>query len=244
MAHASTGDAAVLQKRSAETASISGSSTSDESTRKRKRKHKNKSNADGVSKSKNAAHINGRRPSAFDHRRDSLGKAARDPRDEPHLRKKRAVSGEGEKTRSPSPVIEDDGLSRPSKHRSRYSLFPSTTLVLTNFCAGLGTRKRSKESPEEAQQRREKMCGAVRALLECIGEDPDREGLLDTPSRYAKALLFLTKGYQDNVHDVVNGAIFRENHNEMVVVKSIEIYSLCEHHMVPFMGKVRSLAAT
>lgn len=82
------------------------------------------------------------------------------------------------------------------------------------------------------------MRGAVRTLLECVGEDPDREGLLDTPSRYAKALLFLTKGYQTNVDSIVNNALFSEGHNEMIVVKDIEIHSLCEHHLVPFNGKV------
>ena len=84
----------------------------------------------------------------------------------------------------------------------------------------------------------DKMRGAVRTLLECVGEDPDREGLLDTPSRYAKALMFLTKGYQTNVDSIVNNALFSEGHNEMIVVKDIEIHSLCEHHLVPFNGKV------
>lgn len=102
-----------------------------------------------------------------------------------------------------------------------------------------GTRARLEETPEEAEARLDKMRGAVRTLLECVGEDPDREGLLDTPSRYAKALLFLTKGYQVNVDDIVNKALFHEGHNEMVVVKDIEIHSLCEHHLVPFNGKVR-----
>jgi GTP cyclohydrolase I len=84
------------------------------------------------------------------------------------------------------------------------------------------------------------MQGAVRTLLECIGEDPGRDGLLDTPSRYAKALLFLTKGYHANVEDIVNNALFHEGHNEMVTVRDIDIFSLCEHHLVPFTGKESS----
>lgn len=82
------------------------------------------------------------------------------------------------------------------------------------------------------------MKGAVRTMLECLGEDPEREGLLGTPERYAKAMLFFTKGYQQNVRDIVGGAIFHEGHNELVIVKDIEVFSLCEHHMVPFTGKV------
>ena len=83
------------------------------------------------------------------------------------------------------------------------------------------------------------MVGSVRAILECIGEDPKREGLLSTPERYAKALLFMTKGYFENVSDVLNGAVFCEDYDELVIVKDIEFSSLCEHHLVPFTGKVR-----
>lgn len=89
---------------------------------------------------------------------------------------------------------------------------------------GRGTRERREETEEQQAERLDRMRGAVRTLLECIGEDPDREGLLDTPSRYAKALLFLTKGYQVNAQDIVNNALFREGHSEMVIVKDIEVF--------------------
>eukprot|EP00160_Parvularia_atlantis_P019231 Unigene7448_Nuclearia_a/m.22904 Unigene7448_Nuclearia_a/g.22904 ORF Unigene7448_Nuclearia_a/g.22904 Unigene7448_Nuclearia_a/m.22904 type:complete len:185 (+) Unigene7448_Nuclearia_a:206-760(+) len=82
------------------------------------------------------------------------------------------------------------------------------------------------------------MSDAVRVLLECVGEDPMREGLLKTPERYAKALLFFTKGYEENIDEVINDALFSEDHDEMVVVKNIDIFSMCEHHMVPFTGKI------
>lgn len=103
---------------------------------------------------------------------------------------------------------------------------------------GRGTRERLEENPEQAAARLDKISDAVRTILECLGEDPNREGLLGTPERYAKAMLYFTRGYQENVRDVVNGAIFHEGHKELVIVKDIEVFSLCEHHMVPFTGKV------
>lgn len=169
-------------------------------------------------------------------RRDSISAPARDPRDIPDRPKKKkskkstphtttstpvvaaAAATSGTVTRSPSPVIDFDGLSRPSS----------------------GTRERLEETKEQADKRLARMCGAVRTILECVGEDADREGLLATPERYAKAMLFFTKGYQQNVRDIVNGAIFEEGHNEMVIVKDIEVFSMCEHHLVPFTGKVSS----
>lgn len=81
------------------------------------------------------------------------------------------------------------------------------------------------------------LSGSVRNILETIGEDPDREGLLKTPERVAKAQLFLTQGYQQNAEDILRSAIFEEQYDEMILVKDIELYSMCEHHMVPFFGK-------
>jgi GTP cyclohydrolase I len=90
------------------------------------------------------------------------------------------------------------------------------------------------------KERLQKMAGAMRIILECVGEDPEREGLRDTPERYAKAMLHFTKGYEENIVDLVNGAVFHEGHDELVIVKDIDVFSLCEHHMVPFTGQVRT----
>lgn len=103
---------------------------------------------------------------------------------------------------------------------------------------GLGTRARKEATDEEKEAKLAKLNGAVRTILECLGEDPDREGLLGTPERYAKAMLYFTKGYEENLRDIINGAVFHEDHDELVIVKDIEVFSLCEHHLVPFTGKV------
>jgi len=81
------------------------------------------------------------------------------------------------------------------------------------------------------------MKDAVRAILEHIGEDPDREGLVDTPERVHNAYHYLTRGYRMDPAEVIGRAMFREDYNEMVVVRDIDFYSLCEHHLLPFYGR-------
>ena len=78
---------------------------------------------------------------------------------------------------------------------------------------------------------------AFRTILEQVGEDPKREGLLDTPARAAKAMEFLTKGYSETLDSLVNEALFASETSEMILVQDIELYSMCEHHMLPFIGK-------
>ncbi|KAL9595424.1 MAG: hypothetical protein Q9179_004988 [Wetmoreana sp. 5 TL-2023] len=156
----------------------------------------------------------GHHPVSVPTRRLGLEVEARDPRDE--AANDTPAPSRPESPYTMNPPIDFDGLSWPS----------------------LGTRERLEATPQQAEERLAKIQGAVSTILECLGEDPTREGLRGTPERYAKAMLFFTKGYEENVRDQVNGAVFHEDHDELVIVKDIEVFSLCEHHMVPFTGKM------
>ena len=94
----------------------------------------------------------------------------------------------------------------------------------------------NKGSAEETRMNSE-LPEHYRQILLGLGEDPEREGLLDTPKRAAKAMQYLCHGYAQSVDEIVNGALFASDNDEMVIVKNIELYSLCEHHLLPFIGK-------
>lgn len=89
------------------------------------------------------------------------------------------------------------------------------------------------ENPELNQE----LISNITSLLEAVGEDPSRDGLLKTPSRFLKAFKFLTQGYDKNPVEIIHQALFDADYSEMVIVKNIELYSLCEHHLLPFFGK-------
>ena len=105
---------------------------------------------------------------------------------------------------------------------------------LPNRDAGIdGYKKIDRYNPELI----ENLSANYLQVLEHIGEDPNREGLLKTPERMAKAMLFLTQGYDLDAKEILTSAMFKEEYSQMVVVKDIEVYSMCEHHMLPFFGK-------
>ena len=87
------------------------------------------------------------------------------------------------------------------------------------------------------KERTEKLSYHYREILKLLGEDPEREGLEKTPYRVAKAMQFITKGYHEDPEEILRSALFQEKYRQMVIVKDIEVYSMCEHHMLPFIGK-------
>ena len=95
----------------------------------------------------------------------------------------------------------------------------------------------TRESNRLPESDLDRIANAYRELLQSIGEDIDREGLLRTPDRAARALEFLTQGYRQNLEEIINGAVFESSASEIILVKDIELYSLCEHHLLPFIGR-------
>lgn len=99
------------------------------------------------------------------------------------------------------------------------------------------TQPNSIHPAQEPEMMHESLTPLYREILSNIGENPDREGLQDTPKRAAKAMEFLTRGYRQTLEELVNGAVFTSDTDELVIVKDIELYSMCEHHLLPFIGK-------
>ncbi|MUG96230.1 GTP cyclohydrolase I FolE [Scytonema sp. UIC 10036] len=121
--------------------------------------------------------------------------------------------------------------------RAQSPLIPDLTESITPRPDRNTHNGREPDLHPQTEEQMEQMMEAVRTLLVGVGEDPEREGLLKTPKRVAEAMRFLTSGYNQSLEDLVNGAIFDEGHNEMVLVRDINLFSLCEHHMLPFMGR-------
>ncbi len=148
------------------------------------------------------------------------------------------------KLSNPSTRTETDTWSSSTRSTSPSKGTPSDTIsVDVESVSGDGTTSRG-DYPILANgygnadfEMKKKMKSAVRCLLECMGEDVEREGLVDTPRRVTEALLFMTKGYYQSVEDVIGNAIFTSKAAGMVMVKDIDFSSTCEHHMLPFYGK-------
>ena len=110
--------------------------------------------------------------------------------------------------------------------------------ILRNRNSDLDTSERfTREVNRLADKKLDAIARAYRELLEAIGENPRRQGLARTPERAARALEFLTQGYRQNPEEIINGAIFDSDASEIILVKDIELYSLCEHHLLPFIGR-------
>jgi GTP cyclohydrolase I len=103
---------------------------------------------------------------------------------------------------------------------------------------GESSRTPQSEHGNDEECKLQRLAEAYKTILECVGEDPEREGLIKTPMRAAKTMMFLTQGYQQSAAEISNGAVFTEDADGLVVVRDIEFSSLCEHHLVPFKGRV------
>ena len=111
-------------------------------------------------------------------------------------------------------------------------------MIRPNLTARVGMAAVDPDDMETDSATQVEFEGLIRRQLEMLGEDPNRDGLLKTPSRVAKSMAWLTRGYDLDARQVIGDALFEENHENMVMVRDIEMYSMCEHHMLPFFGKV------
>ncbi|XP_058485616.1 GTP cyclohydrolase 1 [Solea solea] len=133
---------------------------------------------------------------------------------------KRAVVGSGRTAAAPQTPGAESGAQRP------------TSVVMESW------REERTRSVEDNEMSLPSLAAAYTTILRGLGEDPQRQGLLKTPWRAATAMQFFTKGYQEKIKDILNDAIFDEDHDEMVIVKDIDMFSMCEHHLVPIFGRV------
>ncbi|BDA40075.1 GTP cyclohydrolase I FolE [Candidatus Atelocyanobacterium thalassae] len=132
-------------------------------------------------------------------------------------------------------------MTRDSSNRFNSSKSNSSNNLNSDLVDQINTQnnhnKQKSTDPNNLDVNIKKIEDAVYSILEALGEDPNREGLLKTPYRVATSMEFLTAGYNQSLAELVNGAIFDEGHNEMVLIRDINFFSLCEHHMLPFMGR-------
>ena len=141
-----------------------------------------------------------------------------------------------ENTLPPQPLYRP--LTPPSSGTASPALRPRI-VDYDGLCApSLGTRQRLSEPASDALARSQRIEDAAHPLLDAIGEDPTRQGLHGTPARFARSLLESTRGYQQSLPEIVNDAVFEEESNDMVLVRDIELSSMCEHHLLPFVGKL------
>lgn len=150
-------------------------------------------------------------------------------------RKRLKTASESGSTPPKAAVVTEEPV--PATGRARAASLGTAAAMARAARSGGSDRAERQRRGGDDGARVAKIAGAVSTILEALGEDPEREGLLRTPTRMAELLVDCTSGYGKTLETVLNGAVFSEEYSEMVLVKDIQIYSLCEHHVVPFHGK-------